>query len=179
MPAISCRRLLTPLLLLLAAQGCAHRTAGEARHRCLPAVVDPSYARFGAVYTACDVDRPATPEPIRGPSAEDRAEAVSSVPARGTSGQCRSAIVEFVVDEEGRAITESARVVRATDAAYGESVIRSLTELRFKPATKGGLPVRQVTQFGRASGTTVVVVRGGPGGSMPTAPVRAPRAPRC
>ena len=162
-------------LRLIALSACAHRTPGEQTRRCVPATVDPRYARFGIVYTACEVEKAATPLRQSGATATERVDAIATMSSRSRSpsSSCSSAEVEFVVDEEGRVITESARVIRSTDAAYGESVLRALPALRFTPARKEGRPVRQLMRHGRAIGTTVVAVRGG------GAPVRTARPPRC
>jgi hypothetical protein len=177
MPLIRCRRvfpraLLTLLVLTLPA--CASRSGGAASRRCVPDSVDPSYAPFGPVYTACEVDRAARRQPTSGLSAAERAEMMDAISRPGASGdRCASAEVEFVVNEEGRVITASARVIRSTDPSYAQSVMRGLPYLRFTPATKAGQPVRQVARHAPAVGATLVVVRSG---SAP--PARVPR-PRC
>ena len=177
MPTIRFRRFLSvPALVLLvpALPACAHRSAGESSRRCVPDKVDPSYARFGTVYTACEVEQAARPQPITSTSAVERAAISDAMLQRGASGdRCASAELEFVVNEEGRVIAESARVIRATDQSFAQSVLLGLPALRFTPATKGGQPVRQVARLNRAVGATVVVVRSGS-----PVPTRASR-PRC
>lgn len=161
------------VLLVLALAACAHRPAGESSRRCVPDKVDPSYARFGTVYTACEVDRPARALPPPPPNAVERVEVMSASTARQTLGtRCASAEVELVVDEEGRVIAESARVIRSTDVAYGESVLRTISAQRFTPAMKDSLPVRQVTRLGRGAGARVVVRSSG-------VPPTTSRPPRC
>src|SRR5688572_22740673 len=119
-------------LSVLTLPACASRSSGGASRRCVPDKVDPSYARFGTVYTGCEVEQAARPQPITGSSAVERAAISDAMTRRGATGdRCASAEVEFVVNEEGRVITESARVIRTTDQSFAQSVILGLSALRF------------------------------------------------
>jgi hypothetical protein len=92
-------------------------------------------ARLGPkpVYPECGVDRPAE---VR------RKPRLSAEFPSGT--RCLSAEMEFVVDERGRPITSSAVLLNATTPAFGTLALRNLARWDFKPATRGGAPVRQL-----------------------------------
>jgi TonB family protein len=50
------------------------------------------------------------------------------------------AILSLVIDETGHAI--DIRVVSATEVAFGESAAAAMANWQFRPATKGGIPIR-------------------------------------
>jgi hypothetical protein len=85
-----------------------------------------------------------------------------------TSG-CFSALLEFVVGTNGVPETETARIVRANNARYGEAVLASLPQWRFEPARKAGVPVRQIVRETRSVAYAIVAVGRG----------QSPRAPPC
>lgn len=87
-----------------------------------------------------------------------------------TGTKCYSAEVEFVVDAKGEVETKTARVLRATDDALGESVIAMLPKLHFEPAMRDGQPVRQIATQKSALQTAVMVSPAGAG--RPPAPPR-------
>ncbi len=58
-----------------------------------------------------------------------------------------SAIVEFVVDPEGRVETETVSVVVASHPQFGRAARDAVWSARFVPAVLGGRPVRQVVQL--------------------------------
>lgn len=92
-----------------------------------------------AVYTADEVDTPATVErDTYAPVYPD------SLWKAGASGQ---AMVEFVVDTDGRVEMDFFSVVSASHAEFGESVRQALARARFAPALKGGRRVRQIVQL--------------------------------
>jgi TonB family protein len=92
------------------------------------------------VYTADQVDQPARAdstvmlEPIY----------PDSLKAAHTSG---TAIVEFVVDTEGRVETETISVVVASHPAFARAARDAAPSARFIPAVHQGRPVRQVVQL--------------------------------
>ena len=49
------------------------------------------------------------------------------------------ALIEFLIDEEGRA--RLPRIVSATDEAFGYAAVQSVATWRFEPPTRGGKPV--------------------------------------
>ncbi|MDB4913376.1 MAG: hypothetical protein JWM95_1020 [Gemmatimonadetes bacterium] len=63
---------------------------------------------------------------------------------RPTQTGCISADVEYVVDEKGMVETKSAHVVRTTKDTFGEAVLSMLPRLRYEPAMRDGVPVRQI-----------------------------------
>lgn len=50
------------------------------------------------------------------------------------------ALVEFIIDLDGK--PAQVQVLRATDAAFGDSARNSIVQWRFTPALKNGRPVR-------------------------------------
>ena len=57
-----------------------------------------------------------------------------------------SAFVRFVVDTTGLVDTMTYRVVRATHPDFAVAVRRALGGMRFRPAIRGGVPVRQLAE---------------------------------
>jgi protein TonB len=55
-------------------------------------------------------------------------------------------IVQFVVDERGRAQMTSFKVIRSTHNDFTEAVRRAVRESEFFPAEIGGRPVKQLVQ---------------------------------
>jgi len=80
----------------------------------------------------------------------------SELAALGTEGQVQAS---FVVEVNGRVDTTTIRVVYSDDPRFTESVITALSEMRFRPAQKGGKAVRQLVEqrfnFRIAPGTQV------------------------
>ena len=89
-----------------------------------------------------DVDAPLTPISRRPPRFP------LSVKPDVTAGR---AMIEFLVDEEGRA--RLPRMVEATDDAFGYAAIQGIATWRFQPPTRGGravvVRVRQPMEFSR------------------------------
>jgi len=51
------------------------------------------------------------------------------------------AVVELIVDENGRVRENSARVVETTHPTFGDAALRAVQRFRFRPAKMGGVPV--------------------------------------
>lgn len=174
-PGLPARRSLligfTAVLLPLLATGCASsgggkpvahaaRTDADARAACVPALGDSTLAEFAAYapfYRACEVDRPARMVPP--PPGAARVDAAESM-GRRPQTSCQSVKFQVIVDEQGRPIPATARVVHSTSMAFAQSALRDLPTMRYEPARKDGRPVRQVTDFGKMVSTSV----GSPGG---------------
>jgi protein TonB len=50
-------------------------------------------------------------------------------------------VVELIVDRDGRVRPESAKVIEASHAAFGEATVRAAERFRFRPAKIGGMMV--------------------------------------
>jgi protein TonB len=61
----------------------------------------------------------------------------------GTEGQV---IAQFVVNEKGRADSNTFHVLSSTHRLFADAVSRALPQMRFKPAKIGGKPVSQLVQ---------------------------------
>jgi hypothetical protein len=103
--------------------------------KCSVTAVDTLHYGSAQVYRDCDVDQPATKK--RGLSPSYMFSGDSS---------CVTADVEFLVDESGQPVIETARVIAASSARFGEASIRGLKNWRYDPARKDGVPVRQVVR---------------------------------
>jgi hypothetical protein len=79
---------------------------------------------------------PAAMEPLVFPE-EARADSVD----RGV------AVLQFVVDRDGRAAIETVQVVRTTGRAFAKAALIALASQRFNPAMIGGCPVAQLVEF--------------------------------
>jgi hypothetical protein len=93
-------------------------------------------ARFGPapVFAACEVDRAAR---LRG-----RPQASGVTFPVGVT--CLSAEYEFVVDERGAPVVESAKLLFASTPEYGAAVRTMLARVRYAPAQRQRTPVRQL-----------------------------------
>ena len=76
---------------------------------------------------------------------EDSAAPVypSELAALGTEGQVHAT---YVVDVTGRVDTTTIRVLQSDHPRFTQSVITALSEMRFRPAKKGGRTVRQLVE---------------------------------
>jgi hypothetical protein len=113
------------------------------------AKVDSAFASLGQVYRDCDVDREAT-----------RIANGAHIDLVGvTARPCMSVDLEFVVDENGRAIPAPVVIVRTTSRDFGDAVAASVPSWRYTPAQKDGNPVRQLVKTHEMVQTRTVVVR--------------------
>ena len=98
-----------------------------------PVPVDSVLIGAGPVFQACEVDKPA------------RRKGVSPATSYQLSpGQdCAAAIVEFVVEADGKVGVGLARVVRTNDQTFARQMLRRLERTRYTPAHKEGAAVRQ------------------------------------
>jgi protein TonB len=55
-------------------------------------------------------------------------------------------VATFVVDTTGRVEMTSVQVLASDDPEFSESVRTALGEMQFRPATRGGRPVRQLVE---------------------------------
>lgn len=113
------------------------------------------------VYRECSVDRAARP------TGSNRVQF-------SPSGQaCLRAIVDVVVDAEGRVIPATAQTVRSTDPGFLQALLTSLDGRRYEPAVREGRPVAQLVRIDAAMETRAVVT---PLGAPQPSP---PRRPSC
>ena len=115
---------------------------------------DSEYGTGTPLYRACAVDQAVKPlNEIR----------VAFSPT-GTRA-CYCAEAEYVVDPTGKPEMKTARVIWTNSPAYAQALITALGEVKFRPATKSGVTVRQITsttmslQRSRGSGATVFRTR--------------------
>ena len=121
-------------LTLLAACAGGGARAERAAEGCDLRPGDVVFAQIGPVYRDCAVDRRVRTL-SRGVMVDFRPDRVG----------CYSATVEFVVDTLGFPEVGTARVVRSTDPAFAQSAVAMLSRLKYEPARRGGMPVRQIT----------------------------------
>ncbi len=55
-------------------------------------------------------------------------------------------LAQFVVDTSGRPMPETFKILKTTHDLFSEAVRATLPDMRFAPATIGGMPVRQLVQ---------------------------------
>lgn len=95
----------------------------------------PARLRLDSVFSVLQVDR--TVERYEWSAAP---EYPPELAAFGTQGVVRAF---YVVDTTGAVDTTSMRVVYSDDPHFTASVLTALARMRFRPATRGGKPVRQ------------------------------------
>jgi len=125
-------RVLLMMLALPLASMRAHEPAPPTA--CEPVASDS--ARFGTapVFAACEVDRAARP---RG-----QPQVSGAVFPAGVT--CLIAEFEFVVDERGTPVVESAELRFASTPEFGAAVRNVLSRWRYAPAQRQGAAVRQL-----------------------------------
>lgn len=94
------------------------------------------------VYRECGVDRKA--RLTQNAPVDYRPAIVARSPSQ--ADMCYIAEVEFVVDTEGVPERPTIRLIRATDPAYGNAVLGTVSKWRYAPALKEDLPVRQLVR---------------------------------
>lgn len=132
-----------------AAAGDIADVAEVRRHDCALRAQDTVFVVRGMVYRDCAVDV--------------KARLVSRITPDHAAppGGCASATLEFVVDTIGRADPATARVVRSNDVLFAESVMRTVSQLRFDPATRDGAKVQQIVSHEGISSSVVIRVAAG------------------
>jgi hypothetical protein len=158
-----------PIAVLGAACASSPRVANDG---CELSAADSVHMAGGAVYRSCGVDQPAR-------LAQDAR--VEFRPAGTPRSECFTAEVEFVVGPSGRPETATARVVRASDPAFGDAVLASVPGWRYTAATVDGVAVRQIVRERRTQAVRVVttVVTGSGAGGPPPTPPPSSRGPAC
>jgi hypothetical protein len=103
---------------------------------CGPIDVDSVLASGGPVFQACGVDKSAERKGTR-----------PIVRYELPAGQhCVAAVVEFIVNADGNVSSGSVRVVRTSDETFARQVARRFERVKYSPAQKGGVPVRQLVR---------------------------------
>ena len=124
---------------------------------CEPVPANSPYLIGGAVYRECEVDRRARSRgrAVR-PETFDRRR-----PPGDRTVRCYSVDLEFVVDASGIPELLTAQVVRTNHEEYAEAVLATLSKWRYRSASRGGVPVRQIVQERREMTVQVVTVAAG------------------
>ncbi len=132
-------RLVAKAAAALVAGACAAGTRGPAASRCVPEAIDSVWAATGPVYRNCEVDRAA------------RYENAQSVRLDYTpSRDCETVLFDFVVDTTGTVEARTARVVRGNSPPLAQAMVATFPRMRYSPAIKDGVRVRQVVEQGAA-----------------------------
>ncbi len=124
------------LLALLLPLGAITAQAEPTSDVCAPIATDS--ARFGTapVFAPCAVDVPAR--------LRRTARPVGAVFPDGI--RCLIAELEFVVDQAGTPVLQSARVLSTSTPAFADAVLRSLERWRYDAAREQGVAVRQLVR---------------------------------
>jgi len=152
-----------------AVAACASAGGRAERSKCPLSNRDSTYLARGPVYRDCAVN-----EKARVTTTNAR---VDFQPLTSDHG-CFTAEVEFVVDTLGVPEQGTQRLVRATTPAFGEAVLAIVPALRYEPARRAGVRVRQIVSERRTAMVgTVVVAKGS--APPPTTRGASQRAPTC
>lgn len=155
MRTASCRNTLVAAFVIGVSIACAS-TGGTRRNSCDLLKADSIYLAGQSLYRDCAVD--------------ERARLITSqvTPDFRPSGDrsCYSAVVQFVVDSAGTPEEATVRVIRSNSAQFADAVLALVPQLRYRPARKNGVPVRQIVQESR----TVALVAARVGSGPPPAP---------
>lgn len=124
-------RPLSLLVLCAIGLGCAAKSAG-------PACSSEADRSLGfAVYQECAVSTGA-----RQVSTPPRLDYTPNVVR-----SCLSAVIEFVVDSSGMPRPETAKIVRTNDMGFANAHLSKLSQYKYAPAKKDGLPVAQLVRM--------------------------------
>ena len=95
-------------------------------------------AAANAVYTADQVDTPAelVQQPLK----------VEYPPLLFAAGVAGTVIAEFIVGPDGAIDKESFEIFSSSNPLFAEAAVEALSQATYKPALKGGVPVRQLVQ---------------------------------
>jgi TonB family protein len=94
-------------------------------------------ADTGQTYLEFQVDQPAR---VKTPAIPVYPEHLRSA---GTDGLV---LVQFVVDERGKALLPTFKVLKSNDNAFSEAVKRAVAKMAFHPAEIGGRKVKSIVQ---------------------------------
>lgn len=123
---------------------------------CEPVPENSPYLIGGEVYRECAVDRRA---PLRGRAIYPETFERRSPPPGNHA--CYKVDLEFVVDASGIPEMLTAQVVRTNHQEFAEAVLATLSKWRYRSASRGGVPVRQIARETREMIVQVVVVAAG------------------
>ena len=152
-------------LLVSALNACA--STGSKTASCDPLPTDSTYQGVTPAYRACAVD-----QRVRLLTTNVNPDfRPQSMPAPSTG--CYKAEVEFVVGPTGIPELGTARVVHAAPPEFGTALLAMVQQLRYEPARKAGVPVRQIQREQREAAYAVVVV------ASPNSPRPPARRPNC
>ncbi|MEX2284361.1 MAG: hypothetical protein WEE89_17870 [Gemmatimonadota bacterium] len=149
------------------AVGCASSgRAAATSASCALTRQDSTLLAGGPLFRACMVDDTARALNLTGLRTDFRPQ-----PVMGE--QCFSAVVEFVVDPRGMPEDGTARVITSTHSNYANAVLAAVPQLRYQPARKAGVPVRQLVRLKQMAAVVVTASRvGGPPSRPPSSPPR-------
>lgn len=139
-------------ITLVGACAAAGASASSRRSDCDLRAQDSVYALAGPVFRDCSVDTKARPT---------AADAHPDFRPTSPGNVCYSADVEYVVSTRGEVEQSTGRIVRASNDAYAQSVVNMLPRLKFEPAIRNGIPVRQIVADHHSMATAVVKVAAG------------------
>ena len=123
---------------VLSTGACAAATRGPGARECPPETLDPAWTAGGQVYRSCEVDRVA------------RWDTPDVRPDYVPSQACETAVLRFVVDTGGSPEPGTVRLVRGNSPQLAQALIATMARWRYRPALRGGVPVRQVVEQGMA-----------------------------
>lgn len=117
--------------------------SSAAQKKCDP--VPAEFLKFGPTFRDCAVDQKAI-----APAELPPVDSTSFQPQVGRRQKlCDKVSIDMVISTSGRAIVQSAKVVRSTNRRLEESALKGLPELLYAPAVKDGSPVQQLVRYER------------------------------
>jgi len=146
---------------VVSAAACASAGRSPSPVRCVPSELDQAWLAGGAVFRACEVDRPAR---FLNPAVNIDFQP----PLPPLVQSCFAALINVVVDTDGTPEAATARIARTNAPVFARAVLASVPDWRFQPALKNGVAVRQVVSVNRAVSVSVVIT--GHPGAVPMPP---------
>jgi len=127
------------LYLLAAGALFSSRAVGQEKPECDLSRADSAFLAGRPLYRDCAVDQAAELMDVDIP-----------LDFRPTRGGTYSASIRFVLDTAGTPERNTMRVVRNTSWDYAQALMAAVPRVRYRPARKDGLPVRQLVTLDRS-----------------------------
>lgn len=131
------RSIMLIVIPLALATACSSSREGSASRGCELSAADSVFIRDQPLFRSCAVDRAVK-------AVHTRVEIPTGTSLSGQT--CFVAEVQFVVGTDGRPEAGTVRLIRGGGDAYGNAVLASAPGWVYTPATRGGIPVRQLVR---------------------------------
>ena len=129
-------------------------SAQKPKRQCSGTMADSAEQALGPIYRDCEVDQPAERQ-----GSQPSLNFTPPNPIYGASvTSCVQAVLQFVVDTLGKPEVATIHTISSNNSEFEHAVIASVGELRYRPARREGMTVRQIVVYGQTVTFQVEVV---------------------